>query len=202
MNAHFRLPFWVVILAALGLLTPGSGRLSADESPPLPIAVINMDRVFKTHQPLLDKLAPIKTAAQELEKNIQVREVELETAVNKLRNSQPGTPESQRLQQQAAKVQGELQQYIQKERGELQKRETAIFLEFYRQVEEEVRKHSKAKGIKLVIRQQDGSLDGNQPIQEIYKSLTRGIIFEDGLDITDDILKALDERAQSEKKTR
>jgi hypothetical protein len=45
-----------------------------------------------------------------------------------------------------------------------------------------------------VIRQQDSSLDDNQPLGEVLKSLNRGIVFEDGLDITDEILEALGKR--------
>jgi Skp family chaperone for outer membrane proteins len=179
-----------ICLLAGALTVPLYGQDAA----PLPVAVVNTERIFKTYQPLLDKLAPIKEAAQELEKNVQVRNVELETAVNKLRNAEPGSPEAQRLQQQAGKLQGELQQYIQQERGELQKREAAIFIEFYKGLEEEVRKYAKGKGIKLVIRQQESSLEENQQLQQIINSLNRGIIFEDGLDITDDIVKALDVR--------
>jgi Skp family chaperone for outer membrane proteins len=177
-----------------------AGTLRAQDAAPFPVARVNMDKVFKTHKPLLDKLAPIKTAAADLEKNVQLRNVELETVVNKLRAAQPGSPEAQRLQQQGAKLQAELQQFVQKERGDLQKREAAIYLDLYRQLEEEVRKYAKAKGIKLVIRQQDTSLDENQPLQQVLTSITRGIIYEDGLDITDDILKALDARMASDKK--
>jgi len=183
---------------AVAFIVPG--RLRAQDVAPFPVALVNMDKIFKTHQPLLDKLAPIKTAAVELEKNLQLRNVELETVVNKLRAAQPGSPEAQRLQQQGAKLQAELQQFMQKERGDLQKREAAIFLDLYRQLEEEVRKYAKAKGIKLVIRQQEGSLDENQPLQQILTSLNRGIIYEDGLDITEEILKALDARTASDKK--
>ena len=98
------------------------------------------------------------------------------------------------MQQQAAKLQNDLQQFVAKEREELQKREAAVFLDLYRQLEDEVKKYAKAKGIKLVIRQQEGTLDEKQPLQEILKTLNRGIIYEDGLDITDEILKALDAR--------
>jgi len=190
----------VSLITWLAIAFSPCGLISAQDAAIFPVAVVNMDKVFKTHQPLLDKQAPIKTAAVELEKNVQLRNVELETVVNKLRAAQPGSPEAQRLQQQGAKLQAELQQFVQKERGDLQKREAAIFLDLYRQLEEEVRKYAKAKGIKLVIRQQEASLDDNQPLAQILASLNRSIIYEDGLDITEEILKALDARAASDKK--
>jgi Skp family chaperone for outer membrane proteins len=183
---------YITLLAILTAVFAASHSTRAQE--PLPIALVNMDRVFKTYQPLLDKLAPIKEGAQDLEKKAQLRQIELETVVTQLRKAQPGTPEAQRLQQQAAKLQTELQQFVVKEREELQRREAAVFLDMYRQLEDEVKKYAKAKGIKLVIRQQEGSLDEKQPLQEILKTLNRGIIYEEGLDITDEILKALDAR--------
>jgi Skp family chaperone for outer membrane proteins len=189
---------YVCLLAILTAILAASPSAPAQDA--LPIALVNMDRVFKTHQPLLDKLAPIKVGVQDLEKKAQLRQIELETVVTQLRKAQPGTPESLRLQQQAAKLQTEMQQFVAKERDELQKREAAVFLEMYRQLEDEVKKYAKANGIKLVIRQQDGSLDDKQPLQEILKTLNRGIIYEEGLDITDEILKALDARTQSEAK--
>ena len=180
-------------LFALAAVALGAWQTAAaDEA--LPIALVNMDRVFKSYKPFQDKLAPIREGVQEMEKKAQLRQIELETVVTQLRKAQPGSPEAQRLQQQAAKLQSELNKFIAQEREELQKREAAVFLDLYRQLEDEVKKYAKEKGIKLVIRQQDGSLDDKQPLAEILKTLNRGIIYEEGLDITDDILKALDAR--------
>ena len=64
-----------------------------------------------------------------MEKKAQLRQIELETVVGQLRKAPPGSPELQRLQQQAAKLQTELQQFVAKERETLQKREAAEFLE-------------------------------------------------------------------------
>ncbi len=174
-------------LAAMGFAPAGGQE-------PLPIAVVNVDRFYKNYQPFKDKLAPIQEAVGELDKKIQARQIELETVATQGRKAQPGSPDAQRLQQQYGKLQMELQQFVAKERGELQKREVALLLEVYKLLDEEVKKYAKAKGIKLVIRQQDSSLEENQPQAEILKSLNRGILYEDDLDITDEILKALETR--------
>jgi len=182
----------ISLLALAAILGSAGPSARADET--LPVAILNMDRIFKTHKPFTDKLVPIKEAVQEIEKKAQVRQIELETVVTQLRQAQPGSPEAQRLQQQAGKLQQDLQQFVAKEREQLQKREAGVFLEFYRQVDDEVKTYAKENGIKLVIRHQDASLDEKQPPAEIFKSLNRGIIYEEGLDITDDILKALEAR--------
>ena len=182
---------WLAFAVALVALT------AARAAEPFPVGVLNTERIFRTHKPLLAKLEPIKTANSEFEKSVQLRQIELETVASQLRKAQPGAADFARLQQQAVKLQGELQQYVTQERQALQKREAAILLAFYRDLDDEVRKYAKAKGLKLVIRQQESSLDENQPLTEIIKSLNRPIVFEEGLDITDEIVKALEAREQA-----
>jgi Skp family chaperone for outer membrane proteins len=168
----------------------------ADDS--LPIAILNMDRIFKTHKPLQDQLAPVREEAKKLQETVQLRQAEIETVATQIRKTDPGTPDFQRLQAQLLKLNGELQQLAQTGQQSIQKQESTIYLVFYRTLDDEVAKYAKAKGLKLVIRQQDNSLDDNQPLAEILKSLNRSIVYQDGLDITDEILKALDARAASQ----
>jgi len=161
----------------------------------LPIAILNLDRIFKSHQPLLDQLAPAREEAKALQEKLQLRQAEIETVANQIRKTEPNTPDFQRLQAQLLKLNGELRQLAESGQQAIQKKETTVYLAFYRTLDDEVAKYAKAKGLKLVLRQQEGSLDENQTLQEILKSLNRSIIYQDGLDITDDILKALDARA-------
>jgi len=160
---------------------------------PLPIALVNVDRICKTHQPFLKQLEPLKDLAKEVDQSVQVRQAELETAAVQFRNAQPGSPESQRLQMQVIKLQNELQQFVNSERQKLQQKEAAIFLAFHKQLDTEIGKYAKAHGIKLVVRQFETSLEGGdeRPLPEIIQILNRTILFEEGLNITDDILKAL-----------
>jgi Skp family chaperone for outer membrane proteins len=177
-----------------------AASIASATDPAVPIALLNIDRIVKTYAPLLERLEPLKEEAKKLEEDVQLRQVELETVVNKLRMEKPGSPEFQKLQAQGAKLQQELQQFINTERANMQKKEAAILLGFYRELDQVIGKYAKEHGIKLVVRQQETSLDENQPVQEILKTLNRSILYEDGLDITDEILKALDARASAASK--
>lgn len=163
----------------------------AQAAEPLPIAMVNVDRILKSDKPFLAKLEPLKEEAKELDGKVQLRQAELETVGGKLRGMQPGSVEAQRLQLQFVKLQTELQQFVTSERQLLQKKEAAVYLEFFRRLEVEISKHAKAHGIRLVIRQYETSFDEGQPLPEILKALNRQILYEEGLDITDEILKAL-----------
>ena len=183
------------VLCLLSGILVATPTARADDS--LPIAILNMDRIFKTHKPLLDQLAPAREEAKELQEKLQLRQAEIETVAIQIRKTDPNTPDFQRLQAQLLKLNGELRQLAESGQQTIQKKESAIYLAFYRTLDDEVAKYAKAKGLKLVLRQQESSLDENQPLQEILKSLNRSIIYQDGLDITDEILKALDARATS-----
>jgi Skp family chaperone for outer membrane proteins len=175
----------VLIVFAISI----AGPVAAAE--PLPIGLIDVDRVFKTHEPFLKKLEPIRTEVKELDESIQVRQAELETVAAQARKAQPGSAEFLRLQQQALKLQAELQQHVASSRQAVQKKEAAVLIECYQQLDVQVAKYAKAKGLKLVIRNQESTLDAGQPFQEVLKALNRSVLYAEDLDITDEILKAL-----------
>ena len=177
----------VILSLACGMVL-SAGAFAAE---PLPIALVNVDRICKTYKPFLDKLEPLKDLAKEVDQSVQVRQAELETVAAQLRNTQPGTPDFQRLQIQVVKLQNELQQFLNSERQKLQKKEADIFLVFHKQLDAEISRYAKAHGIKLVVRQFEASLDEKQSLPELIQTLNRTILYEEGLNITDEILKAL-----------
>lgn len=176
----------LAVLAIAACLTRG-GRAAE----PLPIALVNVDRILKDYKPLNDKLDPLKAEAKELDAAIQVRQAELETVGNQLRQVLPGSPDQQRLQIQLVKMQGDFQRFVAEGRNKLQNKEATTYLTFFRQLDTEIGKYAKANNLKLVVRQSETSLNDGQPLQDVFKALNRSILYEDGLDITDAILKAL-----------
>lgn len=174
-------------LACCFSLIVACGAQAADP----PVGIVNLDKVVKDHKPFQDKLNPLKDEAKDLEKKLQVRQAEFDKVVADLRRAAPGSPESARLQQTAGKLQGDLQQFVNTEKGNLQKKELALYVGFYKQIDAEIAKYAKAKGLKLVIRDQETTLEENQSVNDLAKALSRTVLYQEGLDITADILKAL-----------
>ena len=164
---------------------------TAAAAEPLAVALVNVDRILKDHKPLNDKLDPLKAEAKDFEGALQVRQAELEAVGNQLRQVQPGSPDQQRLQIQMVKLQTDLQRFVTTGRQNLQNKEAAVYLAFFRQLDAEISKYAKAHGLKLVLRQYETSFDDGQSLQDVAKALNRTILYEDGLDVTDAILKAL-----------
>ena len=167
--------------------------VSADEPADFPIATLNVDKIFKTSKPLQERLVPLKQKAQELDKSVQLKQVELETTQNKIRRTPPGTPDFENLQVLLAKMQAELRLFVEREKRNLQKEEAEVYSKVYKEMEEEVQKICKVRKIRLVIRQNDGSESDNS-VEAVLKSINRGIVYDDGLNITDDVIQALNDR--------
>jgi len=176
---------------ASGLALALSVTGTAHAAEPLAVGLVNVDRILKDYKPLNDKLDPLKAEAKDLDAKVQVRQAELETVANQARQTQPGSAEFQRLQIQLVKLQTDLQQFVAKGRHDLQQKEATVYLSFFRQLDAEIGKYAKANGLKLVLRQYETSFEDGQSLPDVAKSLNRTILYEEGLDITDAILKAL-----------
>ncbi len=176
------------MLVAFGLAAAAMGQ--AKEAA-LPVAVLNLDVLFKEDAKVASAVEDLKQQALALDEKVKLRQTELEAVQDDARKAQPGSAEQRRLQQELFKLNAELQQFVARERASVQTKEAKIYLGAYRDIEAVVKGYCKEKGIKLVIRQQTTSLDENQAAPEILKALNRMVIFEDGLDITADIQERL-----------
>lgn len=185
----------IVLAMALAALLEIAAPAAAQDK--WPVALVNVDRILKTHKPLLAKVDPLKAEAKELEAAIQVRQAEMETVAGQFRRAQPGSPEQQRLQGQLGKLQADMQQFVVSERTQIQKKEVVVYLEFFRKLDAAIGKYAKEHGLKLVLRQSETSLEDNLSLPDAMKTFNRTILYEEGLDITDAILKSLDANASA-----
>lgn len=186
--------FCLPLITLACLLTAASAE---EPKRDLPLGLIDVGHIFKNYKPAAEKLATLKPAVQELEKTLQLRQVELEQIQRKLASPKEGDDRA-KLQGQFSKLQNELRIFVETERQGLQKRELQLQAEIYREVQAEVQNIAKERGLKLVVVRPRGSLD-SQDAGELNRTLNQLVIFDDGLDITDDVLEALQAKAADEK---
>jgi Skp family chaperone for outer membrane proteins len=171
--------------------------LLADETKSdLPIGLIDVGYIFKNYKPATEKLAALKPALLELEKTVQLRQVEIEQVQRKLAAPKEGDDRA-KLQAQFAKLQQELRVYLETERQSLQKRELQIQAGIYKLVQTEVQRIAKERGLKLVVVRARGNLE-SQDTGELGRTLNQLVIFEDGLDLSEEVLKALESMEKKE----
>src|SRR5690349_23040612 len=113
---YSRSPAMLRLLLPLLLLVTMLPTVRADETKSdLPIGLIDVGYIFKNYKPATEKVAELKPALQELEKTVQLRQVEIEQIQRKLAAPKEGDDRA-KLQQQFAKLQQELRIYIETER--------------------------------------------------------------------------------------
>ena len=192
--------FAVLLMAVcLGMATAVGQDQPKGSDKSLPIGLVNIERIAQKHKPVVDQLATLQEEAQELQKSANLKQSELETVRSELQKAAPGSPESQKLQNQFGRLQRELQTFVQEGQQKMQKKDLQLSLSLHREITEVLKPYCKAKGIRLVVRTQNSSLDEDQTPQQILQALNRGVLYEEGLDITDDVLKLLAERAEKGK---
>jgi Skp family chaperone for outer membrane proteins len=183
-------------LTALLVATFVPVLLADDTKSDLPVGLIDVIYIYKNYKPATEKLAALKPALQELEKTIQLRQVEIEQVQRKLAAPKEGDDRA-RLQQQFAKLQQELRVFVETERQSLQKRELQIQAEVYKLIQVEVQKIARQRGLKLVVVRPRGNLE-SQDAGELGRTLNQLVIFEDGLDLSEEVLKALEAMEKKE----
>jgi Skp family chaperone for outer membrane proteins len=181
------------LLLALAAAAPAFAQEPTEKPADVPIGVVDVLHIFKHYAPAAEQVEKLKREVQELEQTVQLRQVELEQLQKKLAAPPQAGEDREKLQLQFARLQTELRLLVERERGSLQRREVGIQLETYKKIQEQVKRIAKERGLKLVMVRPRPSLD-SQDLQEVIRALNQPILYEEGLDITDQVLAGLRER--------
>ena len=184
------------------LFLVAAARAVAQDKPAestLPIGLINIERIAQKHKPFLKQVAELQEQAKELQGSAALKQGELQTVVNDLQKTAQGTAEFQKLQSQAGRLQRELQSFVAEGQQKIRDADLKNSLALHREIDQVLKPYCKSKGLKLVVRMPGTSLDENLTPQQILQAINRGVFYEDGLDITDDVLKLLAEKSEKGK---
>ena len=194
-----------LLSSAFGLLliaATSTDPLAAQDKPaeaPLPIGLVNIEKIAQQYKPFLKQVAAMQEEAKELQSSATLKQSELEAVGNDLRKAAQGSAEFQKLQNQFGRLQRELQVFVQEGQQKFRDKDVKLSLSLHREIDAVLKPYCKAKGLRLVLRTHNGSLDENQSQQQILQTLNRGVLYDDGLDITDDVLKLLVEKSEKGK---
>ena len=165
----------------------------------LPIGLLNIEKIAQQHKPFQKKVAELQEEAKELQASVALKQSELESVRSELQKAAPNSQESQKLQGQFVRLQRDLQTFVQEGQQKFRDKDLKLSHALHREIEQVLKPYCKAKGLRLVIRTQNSSLDENQNPQQILQAINRGVLYEDGLDITADVLKLLGEQSEKDK---
>lgn len=191
MNRQFSFAFGLFLIAAVSVVAQEKPAENA-----LPIGLVNIEKIAQQYKPFQKQVAELQEEGKEFQTAAALKQSELQTVGNDLQKTPQGTAEFQKLQGQFARLQRELQVFAQEGQQKFRDKDLKLSLSLHREIDQVLKPYCKAKGLKLVVRMPGVTLDENQNQQQIVQALSRGVLYEEGLDITDDILKLLKEQSE------
>jgi Skp family chaperone for outer membrane proteins len=182
----------IVLAALLGFSWgKGGGGLNADDSKPATndIAVVDLAKVFAAHKGLQAKNEELKQEYERVNEELKALTEAAQKIQGEFNAAKKGSAESQRLEGEFKKKVDafkKLQEDSQKKFGEAN---AVNLMAVYQLVNEEVARIAEARGFRLVMNFTSESLDQKDP-QKRQLIFTRQVLYQNGLDITDDVITA------------
>jgi Skp family chaperone for outer membrane proteins len=157
---------------------------------PTRIALVDMAKVFKTSRMFETKRDALKREISESEDSAKSMVAVLQQLKMKYDTLEKGTEERDELEKQLKAKSAEFEKYRRDVSAKFLKKESKIYLEVYEAATAEVSNHARAHDIDLVIRFTSDPLDEEDP-QKLLQGMNRQVIYDNGLDITDEIIAAM-----------
>jgi Skp family chaperone for outer membrane proteins len=195
MAQRYSNPIVVAILAALLGYTwaqQAPGLRGADTNQPerFPVAVVDMARVLNSYKQLTERKEEQQREFQKAEEAAKLKVEEGRRLQEELKGVKEGSGEHKRIVAELQARTRDFEQFRRQQQHSLLEGQAKALLWAYERVLEQVQQHADAHGIKLVIQLNPVPVEGKPP-QEIIGGLNRQVIYQNALDITDEIIQAL-----------
>ncbi|MSR60104.1 MAG: OmpH family outer membrane protein [Planctomycetaceae bacterium] len=187
-------PIVVAVLAALlGYSWAQRPGLHGDDevnAPAFPVAVIDLGKVFKGYKPFAERQAEMQREIQKAEETAKEMVAEARKLQEELKGVKPGSADHKRIADELQARSKEFESFQRGRQQQLLEGQSKLLSDTYDRIVEQVQQYAETRGIKLVVQFQAGPLDAKNP-QQTVAQLSRPIVYHNTLDITDDILQAL-----------
>ena len=185
----------VAVLAALlgysWAQRPSLGGADGSRQASCPVAVVNVEKLFREFQELNRRMAVQRERTTALQNDIKHRKKELEELAEALSRIPDGTGEFERLKRQLEERKTGFETWAKESATDIQ-RETAENLAWgYNQIQERIKEYTEQRGIKLVSQVNRTRAD-HKDLKAIMGVMQQPVVaYHAAIDITDDILQML-----------
>jgi outer membrane protein len=196
----------IALLASMLLMSRDAWSQSGEKGEkdadiPHKVGLIDMAHIFKNYKKFEALREDLKTEisqGEEKAKALQTEIVELQKQI-KENNLKEGGPEFAKIEKQLYQKGADFENFKRQKQREYLKAESKIYLEIYNEVTEMVNKYAKYYKYTLVMRFSREELD-TENAQQLLQGMNRQVIYHrPSDDITDPILKKLNERYNPER---
>jgi Skp family chaperone for outer membrane proteins len=175
----------------------GAGRPAAAPAAAAPaapsgtnVAVIDVAFIFKNHARFNAMMNDIKKDIEGFEAYVREEQKKFNTAREALANYTPSSQEYKKKEEELALTQSKLQVDIGMKRKEFLEQEARVYFNVYKEVEASVAMFAQRYRIGLVLRFNADEMKQDDR-NSVLQGVNRAVVFQQGLDITEHILRDL-----------
>jgi len=186
----------VVLLAFSVCLIPALGWAQNGQAQPqrpaggTNIALIDVSYVFKNHKVFKDRGELIKKEVKDYDGHLVEQKKVLTEKRNGLSQFKPGSPDYEKLEAEIAHEGANLEVEAQMKRSDILEKEARLYYETYMEMLKVVEQFCGPRRIGLVLRFDGDEIDANDRAS-VFRGVNRAVVYQDGIDITQDILELL-----------
>ncbi len=198
----------VFIGGLLGVVGWLGGRLPvrADEATPNPAAVknghqdcqvatIDLSKVLKVERKFVIAMEQLKVDVQAAETALNAERAGIADTETELSKHDMLSGEYRRLSEEVLDRKTAFNLKASKQKARLMEIETAVYAVTYKRIEGCISEYADEHGIRLVLRKNGEKETDTSPRSEVAQNLSRAIVYEKNLDITDAIIQRLNGEA-------
>ncbi|MCY2964929.1 MAG: OmpH family outer membrane protein [Planctomycetota bacterium] len=155
------------------------------------IALVDMVKLFNADKEYVAKREELQSEVAEAQKAFQEKQQVLMQLQTEGRKAKPGSEEQRRIGTEFQQKAKETEEFRQNHILKVLEAEKMLNIKTYRVIADRIQKYADEKGIRLVIRFAAQPLDETKPPQEILALINQDVVYQSGLDITEEILQTL-----------
>jgi Skp family chaperone for outer membrane proteins len=180
----------IVLSGVIGILL--SHAVSQEQSPPrhCDLAVLDVSMVFEKHTEFQKEMEGLKDEVAKFEVEMKAAGQEMLEKKQQLGKLPKDSEEFRKIEEEMARANSDMQLEVAKKRRTFLDKEAVFYARGYHQLEEAVRAIAARKEIRLVVRFSAEPIN-DKDRNSVLQAVNRPIVFQDQLDITDDVIKAI-----------
>jgi len=187
-------PIVVAVLAALlgYSWAQGPALRGADDgkNAQFPVAVVDINKVMNGYKRLGERKEELVRDFQSTEETVKARVAEMQQLVEEAKKLKEGSEEQKRaIQEMQAKRQA-FETYRREVQQGMAEKQSKLLLWAYGKIVEQIQQYADARNIKLVVQYNQVPTE-DKNAQEILAGVQRQVVYQNALDITDEILQGL-----------
>jgi Skp family chaperone for outer membrane proteins len=169
---------------------PGLHGAEESRTGEFPVALVDLGKVLNQYKVVVERREELQAQFQKVDESAKSLVAAIQQIQEELKRQKPGTPNHQRLTDELRVKAKEFEEFRQQSQQRLQVEEAKVYAGAYERVSREIQQFAETRNIKLVLRFNIDPIEGKSPNQTAAL-LARMVLYQNALDITDDIVQAL-----------